>query len=210
MTDDERRSVRGPADERTTGSPRDGSSPLPSASSEHEPSPILRGLVTDLPPGRALDVATGLGRNAICLADAGWTVDALDVSRGQLVRARERAESRSVTVEWILADVDSYAFLEGTYDAVTISFFDARSRFPSVKAALAPGGILFYEHYLESPAGQEGPGDRYRFASNELLTACSDLTVLYYVERRIDGEPRVTLVARNGTDGGDSRALLPL
>ncbi len=60
--------------------------------------------------GRALDVATGLGRNAIALADAGWRVDAIDVSRSQLERAREHAVSRPAAVEWILADVDSYAF----------------------------------------------------------------------------------------------------
>ncbi|MEY7850578.1 class I SAM-dependent methyltransferase [Natrarchaeobius sp. A-rgal3] len=172
---------------------------VPVSRTERVPSPILRTLLEDCSEGRALDVATGLGRNAIALAEAGLRVDALDVSRAQLERARERAVSRSVSIEWILADVDSYVFLEETYDVVTIGFFDARDRLPGILSALSPGGLLFYEHYLESADGN-GPGDRYRFASNELLAACANLTVLYYAEYRVDGEPRVTLVAYKPSD----------
>ncbi|MXV63446.1 methyltransferase domain-containing protein [Natronorubrum sp. JWXQ-INN-674] len=162
--------------------------------------PVVRSFVDDHPAGRALDVATGTGRNALVLAERGWTVDAVDISSAQLTRARERAADRSVTVNWILADVDSYGFPDGVYDLVTVRFFDARNRLPALIASLAPGGVLWYEHYLESPAGESGPGDSYRFEPNELLTACSALTILYYAEYRVDGEPRVTLVARNEDD----------
>ena len=37
-------------------------------------------LASDLPPGRALDVAAGEGRNAIWLASRGWTVVAAEFS----------------------------------------------------------------------------------------------------------------------------------
>ena len=160
--------------------------------------PAFRPFVDPLPPGRALDVATGIGRNAHALTERGWTVDAIDLSRAQLDRARERASARSDTgtVNWILADADSYCFPRAVYDLVTVSFFDARDRLPALIAALAPGGLLCYEHYLESRADESGPGDRYRFGPNELLTACSALTILYYAEHRIGDEPRVTLVAR--------------
>lgn len=170
-------------------------------------STILHALLESRPPGRALDLATGLGRNAAALAERGWAVDAVDLSRSTLDRARERVDPDPGAVEWILADVDSYAFPRGAYDLVAISFFDVRDRLPAVKSTLAPGGILFYEHYLETPPGESGPGDRFRFGPNELLSACADLRVLYYVERRVGGEPRVTLVAR--TDDGADRRRLP-
>ena len=171
--------------------------------------PILESVLEAVPAGRALDLATGTGRNALALADRGWHVDAVDLSRAQLERARDRAADRGVDerIEWILADVDDYAFPAGAYDLVTISFFDALDRLPAVKRALAPGGVLVYEHYLESPPGTSGPGERYRFAPNELLSACADLRVLYYAETRIDGEPRVTLAAC--TDRSDTTRLLP-
>lgn len=144
-------------------------------------------IVDDLPKGRALDLATGEGRVANLLAERGWDVHAVDVSRTMLDRARERRTERSGpdgrpgSIDWILADVDSYCFPKSVYDVVTIRFFDARNRLDAVKAALAPGGALVYEHRLQSDAAGT-PGNRYRFEPNELLDACADLTVRYYAE----------------------------
>ncbi|MDQ2050755.1 class I SAM-dependent methyltransferase [Natronolimnohabitans sp. A-GB9] len=186
--------VTDPEDRRRTSVPR--------ARNEGAQSPgglerLLRSVADERPSGRALDVATGTGRNAISLAAHGWTVEAIDISRSQLERARSRAAERSLSIDWILADVDSYCFPAGRYDLVTVSFFDARDRLPALIDALAPGGCLWYEHYLESSAAESGPGDRYRFEPNELLAACSELSIVYYAEYRVDGEPRVTLLARN-------------
>lgn len=48
----------------------------------------------DLVPGRALDLACGEGRNALWLAEAGWTVTAVDFSAVAIGRARGVAEQR--------------------------------------------------------------------------------------------------------------------
>lgn len=159
-----------------------------------EPAPVVRDAVDDLPSGRTLDVATGTGGNAIFLADRGWEVDAVDISRSMLDRARTLAAERSVSVNWILADVDDYCLREATYDVVTISYFDARHRLPAVKRALAPGGVLCYEHHLTTGEDVAGPSARYRFEPGELRAACSDLAIERYEEDR--AEKRVTLVAR--------------
>ncbi|AXR79183.1 class I SAM-dependent methyltransferase [Natrarchaeobaculum sulfurireducens] len=166
-------------------------------------SPVLRSVLEALSVGRALDLATGGGRNALFLAARGWSVDAVDLSRVHLEWARDRAGAHADAIEFVLADVDSYAFPEAAYDLVTISFFDARDRLSAIESTLAPGGVLFYEHYLESGPGESGAGDRYRFAPNELLSATASLRVLYYAEYRVDGEPRVTLVASIPADGVD-------
>ncbi|QSX01057.1 class I SAM-dependent methyltransferase [Haloterrigena alkaliphila] len=194
-----------------TGSENGGSRPdadsrrEPALEADDGPSPAVRAVVDERSPGRALDVATGTGRNAVALAECGWTVDAVDISMTKLsqAQARERANERSVSVDWILADVDSYCFPTAVYDLVTVRFFDARGRLSALTDALAPGGILCYEHYLASPAGESGPGDRFRFEPNELLSACSDLVILYYAEHHEGDEPRVTLIARD--EDGSSR-----
>jgi len=38
-------------------------------------------LVSGMPPGRALDIAAGEGRNALWLVEQGWEVEAVDFSR---------------------------------------------------------------------------------------------------------------------------------
>lgn len=93
---------------------------------------------------------------------------------------------------------------------ITVSFFAALEHLPDLKEALAPGGVLVYEHHLRSSDPVEiGPSsDRYRYRSNDLLRACLDLTILSYEERRrpVAGgiAAVVTLVARNSSGGTQS------
>lgn len=176
-----------------------------------EPSRPLRAFADSLPDGRALDVATGTGRNALFLAEQGYEVDAVDVSGVALAQARDRAAERAPEghVNWIQTDLDTYCLPEAAYDVVAVSFYSALDLLPDLKEALAPGGVLCYEHHLRSPEADRGPSDdRHRFRSNDLLRAALDLTVLHYEEqtRVEDGRTSAvaTLVARN-THGGSQR-----
>ena len=172
------------------------------------PSPLVERTLGSLPAGRALDVATGTGRNALFLADQGYEIDAVDIADEALAIARERADERSVSVNWTRADLDEHSFPEGAYDVVTTGFYRAFDRLPDIKESLAPGGVLLYEHHLRSadPVDRGPSTDRYRLRSNDLLRACLDLTVLQYEEAtRTDDDGRtaaiVSLVARNSTGG---------
>ncbi len=183
-----------------------------------ETSPVLRRYIDALPDGRALDVATGTGRNAVFLAAHGYQVDGIDQSRAGLEIARENAVDRGVAdrTNWIQADVPTYGFPDATYDVITISFYRAVDRFPDITEALAPGGVLFVQHHLRTsdPVDSGPSGDRYRFAANELLHACLDLTVLYYDERteeRSDGRTGALtqILARNSTGHRQSYPRVP-
>ncbi len=96
-----------------------------------------------MPNGRALDVATGTGRNALFLADHGYEVDAVDVADEALAIARQRAEACDVDVNWIRADLDEFDTEPGAYGVITVSFFVALEYLPELKDALAPGGSWF-------------------------------------------------------------------
>lgn len=163
-----------------------------------------------LPEGRALDLATGTGRNALFLADRGYDVDAIDVAPSALERASEAADERGVDVEWLAADIDEFDFPDGEYDVITISYYVNFDRLPDIKEALAPGGVLLYEHHLRTaePVDRGPSGNRYRMRSNDLLRAGLDLTVLRYEEstRTVDGDTTAvaTLVARNSHGGAQS------
>ena len=176
------------------------------------PIPELERALGALPEGRALDVATGTGRNAVYLADHGYDVTAVDISDEALAQAKRRADDQGVTVEWIRADITDPEFSIETdaYDLITVSFFSALELLPDLKDALAPGGVLVYEHHLRStdPIDIGPSNDRHRYRSNDLLRACLDLTILTYRERRREvntGPAAVaTLVARNSSGGAQS------
>lgn len=73
-------------------------------------------------PGRALDVATGLGRNALFLASRGFQVDAVDISPTALAQAARRARRRGLRVRWLGADLDHYRLPPARYDLAVVSF----------------------------------------------------------------------------------------
>jgi SAM-dependent methyltransferase len=181
-----------------------------------EPSRPLWAFADTLPAGRAFDVATGTGRNALFLADRGYEVDAVDVSGVALAAARDRAAERDLAghVNWIQADLDTYCLPEAAYDVVAVSFYRALELLPELKEALAPGGVLCYEHHLRSPEADRGPSDdRHRFRSNDLLRAALDLTVLHYEETtRVEGgrtSAVATLVARKTSGGSQTYPRVP-
>jgi SAM-dependent methyltransferase len=157
-----------------------------------DPAPVLRQYVDTFPDGRALDIATGTGRNSVFLAEEGYRVDAIDRSREGLRVARENAEKRGVedNCTWIRADALTYAYPEAAYDVITCQSFRILDRLTDVKAALSPGGVLYYQDHLRTSEGVDyGPPPERRLGANDLLRACLDLTVLHYRE------------FRNGEDG---------
>lgn len=119
-----------------------------------------------LPPGRALDLACGEGRNAVWLATLGWEVTAVDFATAGLDKGRRLADARGVVVDWVLADVTEYEPARGASDLVVIAYLHlpgppfARVLGHAVDA-LAPGGtLLVVGHDVTNPIdGHGGPQD---------------------------------------------------
>lgn len=100
-----------------------------------------------LPPGRALDLGAGEGRNAIWLARQGWEVTATDFSQVALDKGRTVADDLGVTgVRWVRADATAWTE-RAAYDLVVMAYLQlpAGERRAAVQAAfhaLWPGGTL--------------------------------------------------------------------
>jgi SAM-dependent methyltransferase len=104
--------------------------------------------LTDLPPGSALDLACGEGRNAVWLAQRGWQVTAVDFSAVGLAKGTELARRAGVgqPIEWVHADVTRYT-ASRPVDLALLCYLqlpaDARrAAVRNAAAALAPGGTL--------------------------------------------------------------------
>ncbi|WP_336343578.1 class I SAM-dependent methyltransferase [Halalkalicoccus ordinarius] len=162
-----------------------------------DPAAVLTEHVEELPDGRALDVATGGGRNAIFLAERGYAVDAIDISEAGLEIAHERAAERGVSdaIEFVREDVEEYELPREAYDVIVVTHYYSLNVVPALKRALAPGGVLLYEHRLRPPGDDS---HRFRFRPNDLLRACLDLRIVRYDEPMeiTEDEATVWLVAR--------------
>ncbi|GAA0950537.1 class I SAM-dependent methyltransferase [Actinocorallia libanotica] len=129
-----------------------------------EPNRFAAEGLAGLPPGRALDLACGEGRNALWLASRGWKVRAVDFSPVAVARAREL--DREGAVEWEVADLTAYPFPVAAEDLVLVSYLhlppaQMRPVLANAARALAPGGTFFFVgHDLENlEHGTGGPQD---------------------------------------------------
>ena len=130
------------------------------------PNRFLEDRVGDLKPGRALDIACGEGRNALWLAEKGWRVTAVDFSSVAIARAREIALSRSLTVDWLIADAREYRPPSRQFDLVIVMYLhmpwpDMRLVLAAAAEAVAPGGTFFLVGHDRSnlEQGRGGPRD---------------------------------------------------
>ena len=117
-----------------------------------EPNDFLRAQVDRLPPGRILCLAEGEGRNAVFLAERGFTVTAIDQSGVGLQKARRLAEGRGVTIDTIVADLADYDIEPGAWDGIVSIFAHmpqaARQHLHGeVVTGLRPGGVFILEAY---------------------------------------------------------------
>ena len=133
------------------------------------PNQFVAAELADLPPGRALDLAAGEGRNSVWLAERGWSVTAVDFSRVGLDKGRKLSASRGVAdgqVDWAVADLSEYSPAREAFELVLIAYFQVnralRARvLAGAAAALVPGGtLLVIGHDLANLTdGVGGPQD---------------------------------------------------
>ena len=163
--------------------------------------------VTDLVPGRALDVGCGEGADAIWLAGRGWQVTAIDISDVALGRAREAAERAGVSVEWICGDAQQIALAVRAFDLVSLQYpalpkAAGDAAMHTLLDTVRPGGLLLAvyhdlddEHREHMKARGVDPADY--VGVDELMGSLGDqLTVeLHAIEPRIDPPPGTPHVA---------------
>lgn len=104
--------------------------------------------INDTATHRALDAASGQGQNGIWLAEQGYIVDFMDVSRVALARTRAELTSRNLrNANLLQTDFDDFTVEEEAYDIVCVFRYLHRGMIPQLKASLVPGGRFIYETF---------------------------------------------------------------
>ncbi len=150
-----------------------------------EPNPFLKKYIRLLPKGKALDIASGEGRNAVYLAQNGFDVDAVDISERGLKKAKKLARLKGVKIHTFLVDLDQYQIEKGTYDLIANFFFLKRRLIPKIRKGLKKGGKVIFETYLleHRTLGTGRPKQaKYFLKPNEPLRLFKNFRILFYRE----------------------------
>jgi SAM-dependent methyltransferase len=171
------------------------------------PNAVVARETADLPPGRAVDLAAGEGRNAIWLAERGWRVTAVDFSTVATDRIRqwatERLGAEAARVEAVTADLMSWSPEPAGADLVVLAYLQLeggqrRHAHRVAAAAVAAGGtFLLVAHHLDNlTEGVGGPQD-----AAVLFTEADVVADLAGTGVVVDRAERVErIVATEGTD----------
>jgi len=148
--------------------------------------------------GKVLDVACGRGRHALLLASAGFDVHAIDRDPDAIAFVQATAERLrlSLTCEVVDLETDPLPALPAPCDAVLVFNYLHRPLMPSLRAALAPGGRLFYETFTLQQAERGHPRNpAFLLQAGELPTLAAPLAVLRSREGEFDGRFVASVVA---------------
>ena len=142
------------------------------------PASLLVEVADLLPPGRALDLACGAGRNALFLASLGWHVTAVDRSAVGIRHLRERAAG--LTIDTHIADLEAGAFTiqPGAYDLICDFYYLQRDLFPAIREGVRPGGVFTGAIHLF----QQERTAKYVLHSGELREEFRGWKILFYSE----------------------------
>ncbi|WP_434613871.1 class I SAM-dependent methyltransferase [Tabrizicola sp. M-4] len=152
------------------------------------PNRFLADQAAALPPGRALCVADGEGRNGVWLAEQGWQVVSLDFSDVAQRKAADLAARRGVTLHLVQADVHSWDYPPDAFDLVADIFSqfsapdDRALKWNGMARALRPGGHLILQGYTADQLrhGTGGPREAAQLYTEDMLrSAFAEFDILH-------------------------------
>jgi len=171
------------------------------------PSPWVEAQIRGCPAGDdaasrpvALDLACGAGRNALYLAQIGYDVHAVDISREGLALGRRRAEASGLDVTWYEHDLDGGLpdTLPARFDLIVVIRFVRLDLLRRLAGRLDPGGRLLVELHLATDADVAGPRSAaFRVAPGLLAETLSELDIEVIEEGLVtDPDGRQVALAR--------------
>ena len=171
-----------------------------------DPQPNVRLVerVSGLPAGTALDLGCGLGGDALWLADKGWRVTAIDISRVAVERLSALAGRRGLGDLLTAQQHDLHrSFPPGEFDLVYASYLhtpfglDRADVLRSAAHALRPGGrLLVVDHGSSAPWSWNQDPDA-RFPSPQEVAARLDLDPMRWT-MELAGSPHRIARGPNG------------
>lgn len=159
---------------------------------------VARFLPLIRPGGRVLDLAAGGGRHMRLLRAQGLAVLAVDRDISALLPLA----GAGVEVRRIDLEQDNPWPLGGGYDGIVATNYLHRPLLPAIASALAPGGIVIYETFMQGNERFGRPRNPdFLLRPGELLKAFASLTAVAFEQGEI-ALPRPAMVQRIAARAG--------
>jgi SAM-dependent methyltransferase len=139
-------------------------------------------------PGRALDVGMGQGRNAIYLAQQGWTVTGFDPADKAVALAQQEAKRLGVSLATQIVGDEAFDFGRDQWDLIVLSYVGLRPLIARVYDSLKPGGIVVVEGFHDDATKESAIGGAVVFATNELLELFERFRIVQYEDTQAVGD----------------------
>jgi SAM-dependent methyltransferase len=167
--------------------PRDWEAFYREAREMREPAFVVRAYGPFAPPGRVLDLAGGLGRNAFYFLERGQPVVLVEKSREALKRLRGVEGLRLLELD--LESREALSRLpQGPFAAIVKSYYVNRPLLQALPPLLAPGGLLLVEGFSRREALRRGrPESPFYWEPEELLTPPPGLALRAFGEGWMEG-----------------------
>ena len=111
---------------------------------------LLKVTIAGMPPGKALDVAMGQGRNTLFLASMGWAVTGFDLADEAVAYAQKVAQDNNLSISTYIADFESFDYGNNQWDLITWIYggcLEVDHIAERIRTALKPGGVFLFEFF---------------------------------------------------------------
>jgi len=164
-----------------------------------DPNQVLKDNLHLLPKGKALVLPMEEGRNAVYLAQNGFSVVGVDFSTVAISKAKRMAREKKVLVTAVNADLTQYEIEPDSYQVIVDIDFHHPKLIGQIKKGLKKGGLVVYEGVtVDQPKLSRGKPYRRDtlLKAGELKALFGDFEILSYREGQ-DGDRAVaTIIAR--------------
>ena len=139
--------------------------------------------------GTALDLACGLGANAIFLAKHGLAVTAWDISVVAIDKLKTYAALQGLNINACQEKIVVNSLAKCSFDVIVVSRFLDRSLSDAIIGGLKSGGLLFYQTFTQAKTSQKPPNNPdYLLGCSEMLELFEPLRVVFYRENALIGD----------------------
>jgi 2-polyprenyl-3-methyl-5-hydroxy-6-metoxy-1,4-benzoquinol methylase len=152
--------------------------------------------------GACLDLAGGVGRHALFLAQRKWSVTAVDISEVAIQLLDQKARQLDLTMELFALDAKEYLSTSKQFDLIVMFYHFDRDTASQVLSTLNPGGLLICKSSVIWKAYEGATPPNLRpLKSKEILTWLPGLQVLHHAERPVRDRGVVEYVGKKPSAG---------